>query len=228
VKAITSEEVVRALNGNLNLNLNNLRMNGADVNHQLATIAGFLKPGQSDQGFTNISHLTGNVIVTNGVAQTNNLQALLDLGNIAVTGTANLASQALNLRANAVLSKGTSQQVGGSSVGGFMNTALSNNQGELVIPIMITGTFQNPHFAPDLQSVAQMKLKGLVPNFDNPGGALSGVLGNLLGQKPGTPAEAGQPPQQQQNPAQNAVQNVLGGLFGGKKKQDQKKQNPPQ
>src|SRR4051812_6579391 len=228
VKAITSEEVVRALNGNLNLNLNNLRMNGADVNHQLATIAGFLKPGQSDQGFTNISHLTGNVIVTNGVAQTNNLQALLDLGNIAVTGTANLASQALNLRANAVLSKGTSQQVGGSSVGGFMNTALSNNQGELVIPIMITGTFQNPHFAPDLQSVAQMKLKGLVPNFDNPGGALSGVLGNLLGQKPGTPAEAGQQPQQQQNPAQNAVQNVLGGLFGGKKKQDQKKQNPPQ
>jgi hypothetical protein len=127
-----------------------------------------------------------------------------------------------------VLSKGTSQQVGGSSVGGFMNTALSNNQGELVIPIMITGTFQNPHFAPDLQSVAQMKLKGLVPNFDNPGGALSGVLGNLLGQKPGTPAEAGQQPQQQQNPAQNAVQNVLGGLFGGKKKQDQKKQNPPQ
>ena len=107
-----------------------------------------------------------------------------------------------------------------------MNTALSNNQGELVIPILITGTFQNPHFAPDLQSVAQMKLKGLVPSFNNPGGALSGVLGNLMGQKQGA-AQAGEQPQQQ-DPAQNAVQNVLGGLFGGKKKQDQKKPNPPQ
>ena len=227
VKSITSAEIVRALNGTLNLGLNNLRMNGADVNHQLASIAGFLKPRQTDQGFTNISRLTGDVVVTNGVAQTNNLQALLDLGNVAVKGNANLVTQALNLTANAVLSKSTSQSVGGTSVGGFMNTALSNNQGELVIPILITGTFQNPHFAPDLQSVAQMKLKGLVPSFDNPGGGLSGVLGNFLGQKKG--AQQPQPGQadQQQQPAQNAVQEVLGGLFGGKKQQP-KKPNPPQ
>jgi AsmA protein len=226
VKSISSAEVVRALNGTLNLGLNNIRMNGADVNHQLASIAGFLKPGQSDQGFTNISRLTGDIVVTNGVAQTNNLQALLDLGNVAVKGNANLVTQALNLTANAVLSKSTSQSVGGTGVGGFMNTALSNNQGELVIPILITGTFQNPHFAPDLQSVAQMKLKGLVPSFDNPGGALSGVVGGLLGQKQG--AQQGQPGQaeQQQQPAQNAVQQVLGGLFGGKKQP--KKPNPPQ
>jgi uncharacterized protein involved in outer membrane biogenesis len=226
VKSITSAEVVRALNGTLNLGLNNIRMNGADVNHQLASIAGFLKPGQTDQGFTNISRLTGDVVVTNGVAQTNNLQALLDLGNVAVKGNANLVTQALNLTANAVLSKSTSQSVGGTNVGGFMNTALSNNQGELVIPIVITGTFQNPHFAPDLQSVAQMKLKGLVPSFDNPGGGLSGVLGNFLGQKGTQQPQPGQD-QQQQQPAQNAVQQVLGGLFGGKKQQP-KKPNPPQ
>ena len=225
VESITSAEVTRAINGTLNLSLNDLRMNGADVGHQLASIAGFLKPGQTDQGFTNISRMTGNVVVTNGVAQTNNLQALLDIGNIAVTGNANLVTQALNLKANAVLSKATSQQVGGSGVGGYMNTALSNSQGELVIPILVTGTFQNPRFAPDLQSVAQMKLKGLVPDFNNPGGALSGVLGNFLGQKKGTQAQAGQEPQQQ--PAQNAVQSILGGLFGGKKKQDPKKANPP-
>ena len=226
VNSITSAEVARALNGTLNANLNTLRMNGTDVNHQLASIAGFLKPGQTDQGFTNISKLTGNIVVTNGIAQTNNLQALLDLGNVAVTGTANLVTQALNMRANAVLSKATSQQVGGSSVGGFMNTALSNTQGELVIPILITGTFQNPHFAPDMQAIAQMKLKGLVPNFNNPGagGALGGVLGNLMGQKTGTQPQAGQP--QQQQPA-NAVQDMLGGLFGGKKKQPPKKTPPP-
>jgi len=218
VNSITSAEVTKALNGNLNLSLNTLRMNGADVNHQLATIAGFLKPGQTDQGFTNISRLTGNVVVINGVAQTNNLQALLDLGNVAVTGNANLATQALNLRANAVLSKTTSQQVGGTSVGGFMNTALANNQGELVIPALVTGTFQNPRFAPNVQKIAQMKMKGLLPSSDNPLGGAAGILGNLLGQKNANPGKAREPAQQQ-----NPVNQILG-LFG-KKKQDQN--SPP-
>ena len=90
----------------------------------------------------------------------------------------------------------------------FMNTALANNQGELVIPVLISGTFQSPRFAPDLQSVAQMKLKGLVPDFNNPG-AFSGALGNLFGQKQGTAPQAGQ---QQQPSTQDAVQNILGDL----------------
>jgi hypothetical protein len=161
-------------------------------------------------------------VVTNGVAQTNNLQALLDVGNVDATGTANLVNQALNLDVTAVLSKATSQQVGGTSIGGYMNTALSNSQGEIAIPVIVTGTFSNPHFAPNVQKLAQMKLKGLVPSFDNPGGAASGLLGGFLGQKGGQ-AQPGQPAQAQQQPQQNnAVQQIMG-LFGNKKKNN----NPP-
>ena len=53
----------------------------------------------------------------------------------------NLADQSLNLHVTAVLNKALSQNVGGTKVGGFMNTALANNQGELVIPVIVTGTF---------------------------------------------------------------------------------------
>ena len=217
VKSITSEDVLRVLNGSANLNFNNVRLNGTDIAHQLAAIAGFARPGEGDHGFTNISRMTGNILVTNGVAHTNNLQALLDVGNVSATGTANLVTEALNLSVSAVLSKAMSQQVGGTSIGGYMNTALANNQGEIVIPMLVTGTFKNPRFAPDLQKLAQMKLKGLVPNFENPGGAASGILGTLLGQK----GNQTQQPQQQQQQQQPGVQQLLD-LFG---KKPQK--NPP-
>jgi hypothetical protein len=229
VKTLTSADVMRALNGGVNVNFNNVRYNGADISHQLAGIAGFLgagKPGQNDQGFTNILKMVGSIPITNGVAQTNNLQAQLDIATLGITGTANLVTQALNLRVNAIMSQNASQQVGGTNIGGFMNTALANNQGELIIPVLVTGTFQNPKFAPDIQSVAQMKLKGLLPNSNNPAGAVSGVLGGLLGQKGAKPGQAGQPQQPQNNPG-NAVQQILGGFLGGKKQQKPNQQQPP-
>jgi hypothetical protein len=153
--------------------------------------------------------MTGAIAVKSGVAQTNNLQATLDIGNVGAVGTANLVSQTLNMQLTAVLSKAFTQQIGGA--GGYMTTALANNQGELVVPATVTGTFQNPKVMPDVQKMAQMKLKGLIPTGDNPLGAGSSMLGGLLG---GQKGQAGTPGQQQQNP----VNQVLG-LFGQKKKQ---------
>jgi AsmA protein len=227
VRAISSDEIMKALNGALNLNFNNVKYSGADINHELASIAGFLnKSNTASQGFTNILRMTGNVLVKNGIAQTNNLQALLDLGNLGVAGTANLVTQELNLHATAVLSKDFTQKIGGNSVGGFMQTALANNQGELVIPALITGTFLNPRFAPDVQQVAQMKLKGVVPNFNNPAGAVSGLLGNLLGQQAQQQKNQQQQSQETQQQQENPVQQLIG-IFGKKKQQQQQPQPPP-
>ena len=219
LQSITSDEIMRVLNGNVNLNFNNVRYSGVDIGHQLASVGQFLNSAQSlqkDQGFTNILKMTGNLVMRNGMAQTNNLQALLDMANVGITGNANLLSQALNLDVTAVLSKGFSQQVGGANIAGYMNTALANNQGELVIPATVTGTFQHPVFAPNVQKIAQMKLKGLMPSADNPLGGASGILGNLLGQKNATPSQGQQAnPQQQANPV-----NQILDIFGKKKKQN--------
>jgi uncharacterized protein involved in outer membrane biogenesis len=209
VRSLSSNEIMKAVNGTINVNFNNVRYSGVDISHQLLSILGTSKAPQKDQGVTTIQKMTGTIVIKNGIAQTNNLQALLDIGNVGATGTANLATQTLNLQLNAVLSKGFSQQVGGTGVAGYMSTALANNQGELVIPATVTGTFQNPKVMPDVQKMAQMKLKGLIPTGDNPLGGASSILGGLTGKK-GQPATPGQ---QQQNP----VNQVLG-LFGGKKK----------
>src|SRR5581483_3957337 len=127
--------------------------------------------------------LSGNFDIKNGIAQTNNLKAVIDGGTLAAAGLVNLADQSLNMHVTAVLSKVLSQQVGGTQVGGFMNTALANNQGELVLPVIVTGTFQHPQVAPDLQQVAQMKLKNLLPTTKNPGQLTQGILGAILGNK---------------------------------------------
>jgi uncharacterized protein involved in outer membrane biogenesis len=222
VKSLSSAEIMRALNGTVDLNFNNVKYSGANIGRELSTIAGFLNPNagtQSSSGMTNISKMTGNIQVRNGLAQTNNLNAVLDIGNVGAVGTANLVDERLNLRLTAVLSQAVSQKAGGNSVGGFMQTALANNQGELVVPAIVTGTFSNPKFAPDVQQIAQMKLKGLVPNLQNPG-SLAGALQGLLG-GPKNNASGTQTQPQQQNPAASPLDQVLG-IFGNKKKK------PPQ
>ena len=228
VKSLSKAEIIRALNGSTTLNFNNVKYSGANLSQQLASIAGFLNAGstaQTAQGITNILKMTGDIMVRNGIAQTNNLQAQLDIGTIGAAGTANLENEALNMRVTAVLSQAFSQKVGGQNVGGLMKTALANNQGQLVIPAVVTGTFSNPVFAPDVQQIAQMKLKGLIPNIDNPA-SVAGALQNLLG-GPKLPAQGRQqrraepqPQPQQADPLQQLI-----GIFG--KKKQQKPQPPP-
>jgi len=219
VKSLSSAEIMRALNGTVDLNFNNVKYSGANISHELSTIAGFLNPNagsQSTGGVTNISKVTGNIQVRNGLAQTNNLNAVLDIGNVAAVGTANLVDETLNLRVTAVLSQAATQKAGGNSVGGFMQTALAKNQGELVVPALVTGTFSNPKFSPDMQQIAQMKLKGLVPNLQNPG-SVAGALQGLLGGPKTTPNGNGAQNQQQQDQQNNPLQQVLG-ILGKKKK----------
>src|SRR5215469_462965 len=215
IKSITAAEIIETLNGTVNLNLNNVRYSGANIIQQLGSIGGFLKApstAQTAQGITDISKMTGDIVIKNGIAQTNNLQAQLDVGNIGLAGTANLLEQTLNMRATAVLAQAFSQKVGGNSITGYMNTALANNQGQLVIPCLVTGTLSNPKLTPDAQQVAQMKLKGLMPDANNPSSAVS-VLNKLLGH--GNGASQAQPQNQEQKPNQeqqqkpNAAQQIL-------------------
>lgn len=205
VQSMSSDQLVKALNGTINVNFNNVRYAGVDISHQLLSMIGSGQGGK-DQGYTNIQKMTGTILVKNGIAQTNNLQATLDIGNVGATGTANLATQILNMQLTAVLSKAFTQQLGGAAGGNYMSAALANSQGELVIPAIVGGTFQNPKIMPDVQKMAQMKLKGLMPTADNPLGAASSILGGVTGQK-------GQQPGQQQNQV-----NQIMGLFGNKKK----------
>jgi hypothetical protein len=100
-----------------------------------------------------------------------------------------------------------------------MNTALANKNGELVMPVLVTGSFQSPRIAPDLETIARMKMENLLPTGANPGKLSSGILGSILGGK------------SQQNQAmpqedRNGVQGVLDQLRG-KQQQQQPAGNQP-
>jgi hypothetical protein len=122
-----------------------------------------------------------------------------------------------------VLSKEFSEEAGGTNIGGYLTTALANKNGELVVPLIVTGTFEKPRFAPDLGKIAQMKLENLVPTLSNPG-ELTSMLGAILGKKakngkqdPGAEGQAG---------SESVLSDFLNAL-GGRKKKQEEKQAPP-
>jgi len=244
-RASNAAEVTQTLSGTLNLDLTDGKIAKIDVLNQLASIGRFVGSSLAPpQPFTAVTKLSGDLNVVNGLAQTNNLRVVIPGANLAAQGNVNLVNDALNLHVTAVLSKDFSQKAGGTGIGGFMQTALANKNGELVMPILITGTFDHPMFAPDVQQIAQMKLQNLLPSFNNPGNLSSGILGAVLGgknQKQGglngvLGALAGQNQQQGQQQNQNQAQdqqdqqsqNPLGGLLNqvlqGKKKKNQQQQ----
>jgi AsmA protein len=250
-RSAPADQMARTLNGSFSLDLRDGRIVGMDLLNQLASIGKFVGYSRAPQQFTNLAQLTGNFNVTNGLAQTNDLKAVIDGGTMAGEGTVNLAEQTLNMRVTAVLSKAMSQTVGGTGIGGLMQTALANNRGELVIPMLVTGTFQHPSFAPDVNKIAQMKLQNMLPTSSNPGaltsgilgailgnkgqgqqgqqGGLGGILGTLGGQQQQQQQQAGQ--QQQQQPPRkpaNAVQDILNQVFGKQQQQQQQQQEQQQ
>jgi AsmA protein len=212
----SAEAIARGLNGKLDLNLTNGKLMNLDLLHELASVGKFLGGvPNAPKGFTDLIQLSGNFDVRNGVAQTNNLKAVINGGTMAAAGLVNLADQSLNMHVTAVLNKALSQQVGGSQVGGFMNTALANNQGELVLPIILTGTFQHPQVAPDIQQIAQMKLQNLLPTSKDPAALTSGILGAILSRnQPGNGNNGG-------------IQGIMGAITG-KQQQNQQQQNQQQ
>jgi uncharacterized protein involved in outer membrane biogenesis len=180
--------IARSLNGKMALNLVEGRIANLDVMHEVSNIARFITGQPKQARATEVARLSGNFAIRNGVARTDDLFAVLEDGTMGAEGTINLVDQSLNLRLITVLSREYTQRVGGTQVGGFLTTALANQQGELVVPMIVSGTLQQPRFAPDVQRIAEMRLQNLVPGLRNPQKATSGILGAIAG-----PAQEGQP-----------------------------------
>ena len=218
-----SGDVTQTLNGPFSFTLSNGKLTKIDLLNELGKIAKF---GGGSKGYTSISSMSGTFDVRSGVANTNDLKASLDVGSMAAAGTINLVNEALALHLTAVLDKAFSQSVGGTGVGGYLNTALGNKNGELVLPVIVGGTMSHPSVAPDVQKIAQMKLNNIVPSaaglLGGKGGGAGGILGGLLGG--GQPQPQGQPAGKQPAPQnqQQQLQDALGGLLGGSKKKPPK------
>jgi AsmA protein len=219
------ESIAKSLNGTLSLSLPNGRIAKMDLLQEAASIGRFVTGRPRADRSTSVAALTGNFTVTNGVARTDDLRATLDGGTLGATGTINLVDESVNMRLALVLSRSASQQAGGSRIGGFMTTALANEQGEIVVPIMLSGTMSQPRFAPDVQRFAEMRAKNLVPNLLRPGTLTDKLLGGVTGRNPAdgppeAPPAEGAAPTPAPAPAPKApveqLQDTLRGFLRGR------------
>ena len=214
LQTLNTASAVKALNGTIDLDFSPLKILGFDTIHELGTIAGF-SAGLTEQQATEVVKLVGRILVKNGVAQTDNLLVQTTAGNVATTGTADLASETLNLKLSAVFSKAFSDKVGATRAGGLMSVAFSNAAGEIVLPAIVTGTFKQPKFAPDLRAVAELQKQRFIPSLNNPAGAIRNVLDVLKGKPESTNAT----PEQPEQPEEKKPSGIRGFLdaLGGKK-----------
>ncbi len=231
------DSIAKSLNGTLSLNLPNGRIAKMDLLQEAASIGRFVTGRPRADKSTPVAALTGNFTVTNGLARTDNLSATLDGGMLGATGTINLVDETVNMRLALVLSREASQQAGGSRIGGLLTTALANDQGEIVVPMMLTGTMSQPRFAPDAQRFAEMRTKNLIPSLLSPGTLKERLLGGLTGRKPteaapapsstaaspangeapASPTEAAAPaPEAAPKPPAERVQDALRGFLRGR------------
>jgi hypothetical protein len=58
---------------------------------------------------------------------------------------------------------------------------LADERGQLVVPILVTGTTRQPRFAPDVRRVAEMKLGDRMPK--NPAAKVQDALRRILGRR---------------------------------------------
>ncbi|MFL6417311.1 MAG: AsmA family protein [Bryobacteraceae bacterium] len=218
-----SADLAKTLNGNVEFQIANGQLKNINILNEVAKIGKFLNNAPTQSGAETALHkLSGTLLIKNGIASTNNLTAVLDAGSLAANGQLSLVDQGLNMHVNAVLASQVSQTVGGSGIGGFLSTALSNSKGELVVPVNITGTTSHPIVTPDVQALAQMKVKNLLPTSGDPSKLTSGVVGALNGNKGIggvlNQVVGGQQPQKsgkQETPDQNPLNSIFNQL--GKK-----------
>jgi uncharacterized protein involved in outer membrane biogenesis len=225
----SSNDLARTLNGSISFNVLDGRLRNINILDEIGKVGKFLGVAGQSGSDTAIKKLAGTLNVKNGVASTNNLVAALNEGSLSANGIVNLVDRGIDMRVNAVLANAVSNTVGGTKIGGFLNTALANNKGELVIPMRVTGSLAKPIFTPDTEAIAQMKLNSLLPTASDPTklsssiiGAISGkggaakAIGDILGG--GQQQQKGQVDKQQPSRPEDAVNSILDAIGGRKKK----------
>jgi AsmA protein len=184
-------DIARSLNGEVRVDLTEGKIQGANLLNEMEVLAKFFNVVKSPDAFTTIVRLTGTLKITDGVANSDDIQLDFGSGKAGAAGTIDLASQALNLRLTTALNKELSARVGSSALG-----VLANSNGEIIIPAMVTGTFAQPRFGFDAKRFAEMQLSG---------GGVRGIFDAIRGKKGQAPPEGAEAGAKPASPAESLL-----------------------
>ena len=200
----SQKAMMSALNGSGSVRFENGAIRGINIAQLTRNVLSAATSGWESGGTqsTDFSELGGTFTISQGVLTNNDLKMLSPLVRVNGKGSVNMPNQTLNYRVEPKLAATLEGQGGGTDVKG------------IEVPIIITGSWFNPKFAPDLAAVLNNRegIKDAIDAVKEDGG--KGLLRGLLGG--------------QQQPAGDGTQNgdaasesekiepkdVIRGLFG--------------
>ena len=188
------EEITKNLKGGAKLNLLKGWIVTFNLSQQIGTL-GRLVGFSSDQSGTEITECAGDFQVSDGRASTDNLRLRTPTGLMQAKGSFGF-DKTVDFQILAELPSATTKKY--ANINPLLDLAnatfFRNDQGNLVLPLRMTGTVASPHFALDSKLVQEsLKRRGLNQALDS--------IKGLLKTKPGTPTPAGQESGQQAAPA---------------------------
>ncbi len=139
------ELIKRSLNGKGDLRFQDGALIGLDLAQMARTIkAGFtLEQQQGEKPKTDFAELHAPFTITNGLVNTPETTLRSPFIRVAVTGDANLVSEALDMRIKPAI------------VGSIKGQGDEEKLAGLTVPVVVGGTFKAPKFTPDLESLVK-------------------------------------------------------------------------
>jgi len=148
-------QIVRTAKGQGEVTLVNGRLAQLNLSKELAA-AGQLAGLSLDQRDTPIEDMASQFTLADGWVRTDNLTLRSPELTMVAAGGFSLEDE-LNFEGTAVFSPEASQRISSRSpLGGF----LTDDQGRVVVPFLVRGTFAAPKIVPDAKRLLQMKLGG--------------------------------------------------------------------
>ncbi len=144
---LTSErEFVNSLGGNGNVQLRDGALKGVDLASMVRNVKSAFKDVDTSQQKTDFSELSGTFAIAGGVISNNDLAMKAPLLRLKGEGTVNLPMDAINYRLTPEIVATTKGQGGKDKAG-------------IEVPVLITGSLDNPRYAPDLEGMARKAIE---------------------------------------------------------------------
>lgn len=146
-----NEPPMRSLSGNASLKRGAGRLETANLLGELGGLAQFIQlpGGRNARTTTQFLELSGDMTIARGVADVKGLKLDIEDATALLSGTANFNDQTLNLRLLSTLNRKLADAVGGTRIGGYLTSAVTNAAGEMLIPALVSGMLARPRFTPD-------------------------------------------------------------------------------
>jgi AsmA protein len=190
------DSMKRSMNGSGDLRLRDGAIIGIDLPGMVRNVkAAFGGERPAEKPKTDFSEMIAPFTIEDGVVHTTETRMASPLMRVVATGKADLVKETLDMR------------VEPSVVGTLKGQQDPKERSGIMIPVLVTGTFDSPSFAPDLKGMLETEIKERLKSPE-------GLKDILRGERP----QEGKPPatQEEKAPAkpEDKAKEVLKGLFG--------------